>query len=148
MHRLSPDDPPALACERPDRAMAGVGPDCADGHFHVASAGPSTSGQLILGLPMSPHLHIHNPAPTDGFETSEYTRPEQVTELLQALETHLVPLMILPSAKQYPRSPGLPSDHLGPFRDSLCRNYSLTRTLATGDEVWERRDFPTNCPPQ
>ena len=104
--------------------------------------------QFFLGVPMYFPFHVQNPSPTDGYETSEYTRPEQVTELLQALKTHFVPLMILPSAKQYPRRTGLPSDHLGPFRNYLCRNYSLTRTLATGDEVWERRDLPTNCPPQ
>ena len=105
-------------------------------------------GQYFLGMPMHLPFQLISPWSDDGLDTSEYTRPEAVTALLRALDTHPVPLMILPSSKKYPRSTGLPSDHLGPFRDYLCRNYSFTRTFATGDELWERKDVPTNCAPE
>ena len=31
-----------------------------------------------------------------------------------------------------------PCDHLTPFRIYLTRNYQLTRTFLTGDDVWRR----------
>jgi hypothetical protein len=105
-------------------------------------------GQFFLGMPMYLPFHLRNVGPIDGVDPSEYTRPEQVTALLQALEAHPVPLMIMPSEKKYPIPKGLPSDHLGPLRDYFCRNYRTTRTFATGDEVWERRDVPTSCTPK
>ena len=105
-------------------------------------------GQYFLGMPMHLPFHLLSPSANDGFDTSEYTRPEQVTALVKALDTHPAPLIILPSSKKYPRRTGLPSDHLGPFRDYLCRNYTFTRSFATGDELWERKDVPTNCAPQ
>ena len=102
-------------------------------------------GQFFFRVPMYVPLHLVNPAPFDALDTSEYTRPEQVAALVQSLETHSVPLMILPSGTKYPRATGLPSDHLGSFWDYLCRNYRLTQTFATGDEVWEKKSTPTNC---
>jgi hypothetical protein len=108
----------------------------------------SHPGQLFLGMPMHLPFLLLSPSSNIGLHASEYTRPEQVMALVKALDTHPVPLMILPSSKEYPRTTGLPSDHLGPFRDYLCRNYSLTRTFTTGDELWEKKDAPTNCAPQ
>lgn len=105
-------------------------------------------GQFFFGTPMYLPFHLVNPAAIDGFAPSEYTRPEQVTALVQALEAHSVPLMILSSTKKYPLATGLPSDHLGSFRDYLYRNYCLAQTLATGDEVWRRNDTPTSCVPR
>jgi hypothetical protein len=102
-------------------------------------------GQFFIAMPMYLPFHLLNPAPVGGFDTSEYTRPEQVTALVRALETHSVPLIILPSSKKYLHATGLPSDHLGPFRDYLCRNYALTQTFATGDELWEKKETPTSC---
>ena len=102
-------------------------------------------GQFFIAMPMYLPFHLLNPAPVGGFDTSEYTRPEQVTALLRALETHSVPLIILPSSKKYLHATGLPSDHLGPFRDYLCRNYDFTQTFATGDELWEKKETPTDC---
>ena len=101
-------------------------------------------GQFYFGMPMYLPFKLVNPASIDGFEPSEYTRPEQVTDLQQALESHRTPMIILSSTKKYPLSTGLPSDHLAPFRDYLYKNYSQTQTLATGDEAWERKDAPSS----
>ena len=84
-------------------------------------------------------FHLVNPAAIAGYDTTEYTRPEQISALLQSLRTHPVPLMILPSEQKYLQPTGLPSDHLGPFRDYLYSNYVLTRTFPSGDEVWEQK---------
>jgi hypothetical protein len=105
-------------------------------------------GQFFFGMPMYLPFHLVNPAAIDDFAPSEYTRPDQVTAMVQALEVHPAPLLILPSSKKYPHGTDLPSDHLGPIRDYFCRNYSLTLTFDTGDEVWERKEMPAECTQQ
>lgn len=97
-------------------------------------------GQFFSGMPpMYVPFHLINPAAIAGYDTTEYTRPEQISELLQSLRKHAVPLMILPSEQKYLHPTGLPSDHLGPFRDYLYSNYVLTQTFPSGDEVWEQK---------
>ena len=98
-------------------------------------------GQFFFGMPpMYLPFRMQNPTPIEGFLPSEYTRPEQVAAMVQALQSHDVPLVILASGSKYPRATGLASDHLAPFRDYLCQNYQLTGVFATGDEVWKKRD--------
>ncbi len=97
-------------------------------------------GQFFSGMPpMFVPFHLVNPSAIAGYDTTEYTRPEQISELLQSLRTHAVPLMILPSEQKYLHPTGLPSDHLGSFRDYLYSNYVLTQTFPSGDEVWEQK---------
>jgi hypothetical protein len=103
--------------------------------------GHTHPGQFFWGMaPMYPPFHLQNPAAIDGFDASEYTRPEQVTALVHALEKHRLPLLILHRSANLLRPTGSPSDHLQPFRVYLCQNYRLTRTFATKDDVWERMD--------
>jgi hypothetical protein len=98
-------------------------------------------GQFFWGMaPMYPPFHLQNPAAIDGFDPSEYTRPEQVAALVQALEKHHPRLLILHQSLNLLRPTGSPSDHLQPFRVYLYENYHLTRTFATKDDVWERMD--------
>ena len=99
----------------------------------------TSPGQFFFGMPpfYNP-FHMRNPAATEALETTEYTRPEQVTALIQALESHPVPLLILRQSRDLLRPTRSPSDHLDPFRAYLVKNYHLTRTFPTGDDVWER----------
>ena len=93
--------------------------------------GHTHPGQLFSGMPpMYVPFHLINPAAIAGYDTTEYTRPEQISALLQSLRTHAVPLMILPSEQKYLQPTGLPSDHLGPLRDYLYSNYVLTRDFS------------------
>jgi hypothetical protein len=100
-------------------------------------------GQFFWGMaPLYPPFHLQNPAAIDGFDPSEYTRPEQIDALVQALEKRRLPLLMLhQSTIDLLRPTGSPSDHLQPFRVYLCHNYRLTRTFATKDDVWERKDL-------
>jgi hypothetical protein len=93
-------------------------------------------GQFFLGVPIYFPFHVQNPSPTDGYETSEYTRPEQVTELLQALKTHFVPLMdsslgeAVPAPHRLALRPsralsGLPLPKLQPHPNACDRRRSL-----------------------
>jgi hypothetical protein len=85
-------------------------------------------------------LGVKNPAPIDNFVPFEYTRPEQVTETVRALETYKVPLLMLnPGMFTWPKS-NPASDHLDPIRADLAKNYRRTVTFQTGDELWERTE--------
>ena len=96
-------------------------------------------GEYSFGLPpLYSAFHLLNPAAIEGLAASEYTRPEQVTALVDALESHQVPLLILPHPEKYFWVNAVPGDSLGPLRDYVRRNYRLTKTFATGDEVWAR----------
>jgi hypothetical protein len=90
-------------------------------------------------------LQVQNPAPIDGLVPFEYTRPEQVTATIQALELNKVPLLMLhPSMFTDPDSdPAL--DHLDPIRAYLARNYRIAATFRTGDELWERVEGTVQC---
>jgi hypothetical protein len=103
--------------------------------------GHTHTGQYFFGMPpMYVPLHLLNPTAVEGFDPSEYTRPEWVVAGVRALRAHLVPLIILRTSDYYL----LPTDspHLDPFRDYLRQNYRLTRTFPNGDDVWERIGVP------
>jgi len=102
------------------------------------SPGQPFFGNSTMYLP----LRLRNPAPIEGFDSSEYTRPEQVVALVQALQKSRTPLMILDSPNIAFTSTRFPLGHLGPFQDYLLQNYHLTKTFPSGDQVWERTDAP------
>ena len=103
-------------------------------------------GQFFWGAPLNLPFHLRNPAAIEGIDASEYTRPEDVAALVQALQQHQVPMMILPSEEKYPLTVGRPANHLGPFVEYLHANYQLIRTFANGDEVWEKLEDMGNVP--
>jgi hypothetical protein len=108
--------------------------------------GRTCRGQFMFGpSPILLALQVQNPAPIDGFVPFEYTRPEQVTATIQALELNKVPLLMLhPSMFTDPDSdPAL--DHLDPIRAYLARNYRIAATFRTGDELWERIEGAGQC---
>jgi hypothetical protein len=98
-------------------------------------------GQYFFGMPpMYLPFHLLNPTAVEGFDPSEYTRPEEVLAGVKALSAHPVPLMILRLREQYLLPVRSPSDHHESFRKYLLQNYRLTRTFPNGDGVWERTD--------
>jgi hypothetical protein len=105
--------------------------------------GRTRRGQFMFGpSPILLALQVENPAPIDGFVPFEYTRPEQVTATIQALEGNKVPwLMLHPSMFTDPDSDPA-GDHLGPLRAYLAGGYHVTMSFNTGDELWERNDDP------
>jgi hypothetical protein len=101
--------------------------------------GRTCRGQFMFGPPpILFALQVQNPAPIDVFIPFEYTRPEQVTATIQALEVNKVPMLMLhPSMFTDPDSDPA-SDHLDPIRAYLAGSYRVTTTFKTGDELWER----------
>lgn len=98
-------------------------------------------GQWYFGLPpLELALELRNPAPIDGISPGEYTRPEQVTDIVNGIERVKVPLIVLRPGMYSPTFPNELPDHLQPFRDDLYTHYRKTVSFASGDEVWERKD--------
>lgn len=105
-------------------------------------------GQYFFGMaPLYFSFHMPNAAPIEGYHPSEYTRPEQVAALVQAIEAHQVPMIILRWSPEFLKSNGSPSDHLGPFRTYLVSHYHVTKSFRTGDDVWERNSPGTSDSP-
>ena len=95
--------------------------------------------QFFWGMPpLYVPFHLQNPAAIESLDTSEYTRPEDIAEVLRALQQHQVPIIILPSESRYPLTVNSPSNHAMAFVTYLHANYQLSRTFATGDELWEK----------
>ena len=101
--------------------------------------GRTHPGQLVFGTP--PVLFafgLQNPAPIDVFVPFEYTRPEQVSATIQALERYRVPMLML-NRQMYVQFVAMSaSDHLDPLRAYLQQNYRMTRRFQNDDELWER----------
>jgi hypothetical protein len=95
--------------------------------------------QFFWGMPpLYVPFHLQNPAATESLDTSEYTRPEDIAAVLQALQQHSVPVIILPSERLYPLTVNSPSNHAMVFIAYLRANYRLTRIFVNGDELWEK----------
>jgi hypothetical protein len=105
--------------------------------------GRTCRGQLMFGpSPILFALQVQNPAPIDSFVPFDYTRPEQVTATIQALELNKVPLLVLHPAMFTDPDSKPASDHLDPLRAYLAGHYRVTTTFKTGEELWERIDSP------
>jgi hypothetical protein len=100
-------------------------------------------GQYFFGMP--PYFtafHLVNPAAIEGFHPSDYTRPEQVVALVEALKAHPVPLIVFRQSRSYLFVPDSEQNHLGPFRDYVSGNYRMVKTFPSGDEMWEKVETP------
>jgi hypothetical protein len=90
-------------------------------------------GDQLLGFA----LRLQNPGRVDFVRPTEYTRPEQVADLVRGLETHQVRYVSWYAALDNeivdPRG-----DHLGPLRAYLHERYRVAAVFGNGDEVWER----------
>lgn len=96
-------------------------------------------GLYLFGLPpLNYAFHTLNPAAIEGYDTTDYTRPEQVAALVGALDRHRVPLLVIRQSRDLLRATGAPSDHLGPLRAYVADNYQLVKTFPIGDDVWQR----------
>lgn len=108
--------------------------------------GRTCCGQLMFGTPpIQFALGVRNPAPIDTFVPFEYTRPEQVTATIQALERNKVPLLMLNRGMLSWPGATPTSDHLGPLRAYLACHYRVTQTFRTDDQLWERIDRTGQC---
>jgi hypothetical protein len=82
-------------------------------------------------------LNLRNPGPVPFITPYEYTRPEEVQEVLAGLEAHRVKLVLWTSALDLPSNSQ--GDHLGPLRAYIRNHYHVTRRSPEYD-VWSRNN--------
>jgi len=80
-------------------------------------------------------LRLRNPGRIAFVVSLDYTRPEQVANLVEGLERHQVRFVSWYAGLDSGRSR---SDHLGPLRQYLREHYRLAQRFTNGDEMWER----------
>jgi hypothetical protein len=86
---------------------------------------------------------LRSPGPTLFLTTSDYTRPEQVQQLIEGLEKHQVRYILWEASFDVPSDSGVPGDHQGPLRRYLHTHYRVVKTFPGLIQVWERVDPST-----
>jgi hypothetical protein len=84
-------------------------------------------------------LSLRNPAGVPFLTTTNYTRPEQVQDVIRSLETKPVSLVIWSVDVDVPEDMNDRGDHLAPLRDYVRHHFRQVKTFPDGDQVWERR---------
>ncbi|HKF46818.1 MAG TPA: hypothetical protein VKB38_05625 [Terracidiphilus sp.] len=114
-------------------------PDAKNYELYRWSADHTRPGQWFFGFTvLDLPLGVRNPTPLEALGPGEYTRPEQVTAMIAALERARPPLLILPQLVVHPESPGRKTDNLEPFRDYLRQHYHQVKVFYGGFEAWQR----------
>ena len=85
-------------------------------------------------------LDLRNPAPVPFLTTTEYTRPEQVGGVIQALAAHQVRLVMTSPFLNLPPYGRDWGDHLAPLRAYVATHYQWVKTFPNGEQVWERQE--------
>jgi hypothetical protein len=83
-------------------------------------------------------FEVRNPAQVPLLTTTDYTRPEQVQNVLQSMENHKVRLIYWSSNLDCPENPSGLGDHLSPLRAYLRRHYHVIKVFRDDDQVWAR----------
>jgi len=83
-------------------------------------------------------LRLRNPARIDFVRPTDYTRPEQVADLVGGLEEHQVRFVSWYAGLDN-ESRGSAGDHLAALREELRERYRVAARFANDDTIWERR---------
>lgn len=85
-------------------------------------------------------LDLRNPAKVPFLTTTDYTRPEQVQDVLDSLDARRIRLINWSASMDRPEDPSDAGDHLGPLRAYLRSHYQVIKAFPDGDQVWERTE--------
>ena len=83
-------------------------------------------------------LGLGDPAQVPFVTTTEYTRPQQVHNVINGLEKHQVRFVVWYAGLNLPDSPRNSHDNLGPLRAYLRQHYHIAKSFATSDMILER----------
>jgi hypothetical protein len=95
----------------------------------------TNSGDTFFNDPtMAFALSLESPGPLDFVTPSDFTRPQQVNDLLSSMTRHRTRYIFL-----YPElnQSNCATDNLKPFRQYVATNYHLARVVS-GGEIWQR----------
>ena len=83
-------------------------------------------------------LRLRNAGRISFLRPTEYTRPEEVEDLLSALEQHQVRFVSWYSGLDREGALDPRGDHLEPVRAYLRAHYRVAKVFSNGDQIWER----------
>jgi hypothetical protein len=84
-------------------------------------------------------LRLRDPSRVPFLRPTDYTRPEEVQDAVQALaRLHVRFVGWYASLEDEIADPK--GDHLGPLRSYLREHYHVAQRFSNGDEIWERND--------
>jgi hypothetical protein len=86
-------------------------------------------------------LALRNPARVPFLRPTDYTRPEEVQDVIQALREHQVGFVSWYGGLDVPDK-GV-GDHLAPLRLYLRDHYHVGKTFSNGDKIWEHNNVPS-----
>ena len=88
------------------------------------------------------YLDLRNPARVPFITNTDYTRPEQVADVLQGFKTHKVRYVLWEADVLGPapseRNPG--GDHLEPLRAYLRSRYHVVKAFGGYQLIWEKKE--------
>ncbi len=87
-------------------------------------------------------LRLRNVGRVPFLRPTDYTRPEEVQDAIQAIEKHQVRFVSWYSGLDHEAEAVLhpAGDHLGPIRDYLRKHYHVAEVFSNGDQMWERNN--------
>lgn len=89
-------------------------------------------------------LRLRNPARVPFLRPTDYTRPEEVRDVLQALEQHRVNFVSWYPGLDVPVDN--PGNHLAPLHHYLQDHYHVEKTFLNGDKIWQRDNITITSP--
>jgi hypothetical protein len=85
-------------------------------------------------------LRLRNAGRVSFLRPTDYTRPEEVEDLVYALEKHQVKLVSWYAGLDREGVLNPRGDHLQSVRDYLREHYRVAKVFSNGDEIWARND--------
>lgn len=85
-------------------------------------------------------LRLQNAARVPFLRPTDYTRPEEVADVIRGLDQHQVRFVswYIGLDREKDASFHLKGNHLAPIRLYLRQRYHLAQTFSNGDQIWER----------
>jgi hypothetical protein len=90
---------------------------------------------------LSFNLRLRNPSRVAFIRPNDFTRPEEVQNLVRGLEDHQVRFVSWYQGLDNPT--GEKGDHLAPLRAYLEQHYHVAERFGNGHRIWERNPSPS-----
>lgn len=92
-------------------------------------------------------LNLRDPARVAYVTATDYTRPEQVANVIEGLKKHPVKYVIWSTALALPRGKSLSSSHLAPLYAYLSSHYHVAKIFPNFDVFWGKGPQPPPAQP-
>ena len=99
---------------------------------------PSSSGAQGVYF----YMDLRNPTPLPFIQNNGYTPPQQVAEVIHALEQNPVRYILWSTLDldSIPDWEDPSDDHLGPLQDYLHAHYKVAKVFRNSDAIWEKKN--------